>query len=445
MWGFDADQHQRDTQLSAAWVRCRYFVQDGYIRPVRGAHVEAYDPFEAYYANDSALLGRSLYLQLVDLDTTNEQEIEKFVSRWGLLGLFQHNLIQARHVECDEWEELGNPDPPYAVTVSEIYEWPGASPGENHSHRTIAHGVTAEQYQGDGWLPPLEPDEELKRVITERGWGHFTEEGLQLMPGAMYRLDDWLEERELRRYKQWRSRQRYLHGSALIELPERGIEEVSLPGYYSRFFPDSGLLRDGREAVIPTSDLGDLKQMTDDQLLKSAKELSSEMYSLFPRLYSKSLWYGLCEPLKDFRQAVSEFRATYVLATQVRLNASVAPGAKDWEEMGRSRDLRRQFTRHLRRVHPFPHCDRETQAWSLRWSFPSLLAAGYGMMFLDFTLQKRKLRFCQSSTCGKSFVSERSDRQYCSTRCQNAQKQRERREREKQETQCSSKEAQIEG
>lgn len=74
--------------LRTTWVRRRYYVEDGYIKPIPGSREEKYNPFDAYYGAERAEEGRSLYLELVELDEKDPRAIEEFCSRWGILGLF---------------------------------------------------------------------------------------------------------------------------------------------------------------------------------------------------------------------------------------------------------------------------------------------------------------------------------------------------------------------
>jgi hypothetical protein len=83
-----ADDRHPPGRPRSWWVRRRYVIAGNFIRPVRGATVEDYDP----YAEDASQ--RPAYLELAGLDTTDERAVEEFVSRWGLLGLFFHPLLQ---------------------------------------------------------------------------------------------------------------------------------------------------------------------------------------------------------------------------------------------------------------------------------------------------------------------------------------------------------------
>ncbi|MGV3723554.1 MAG: hypothetical protein ACO1SX_21875 [Actinomycetota bacterium] len=89
--------------LQTQWSRRPYFVEGGYLRPVPGEPAEAFDPFEFGYGRYLTALGK--------LNLDSEESIKAFAMQWGLLGLFQHRLIQARHTgaggRADVIEGLG--------------------------------------------------------------------------------------------------------------------------------------------------------------------------------------------------------------------------------------------------------------------------------------------------------------------------------------------------
>jgi hypothetical protein len=84
-------------RLSSRWAKRDYQVVDGYIRPDPKSRLEVYDPFNFYFGPESVKQGRSLYLELANLDTGSDRAIEQFACHWGLLGLFSHRLIEIRY------------------------------------------------------------------------------------------------------------------------------------------------------------------------------------------------------------------------------------------------------------------------------------------------------------------------------------------------------------
>src|SRR5437588_12575417 len=77
------------------WMRRRYFVQGDYIRHVLESDLERIDPFEDQD-------GHALHLDLVRLAESDARAVEEFASRWGLLGLFYHPILQVRY--GDRWD-----------------------------------------------------------------------------------------------------------------------------------------------------------------------------------------------------------------------------------------------------------------------------------------------------------------------------------------------------
>lgn len=151
-------------------------------------------------------------------------------------------------------------------------------------------------------------------------------------------------------------------------------------------------------------------------------------------LQTAALWDYLAEPLPEFQQAAEEFRRAY------RLAVGVSEGRLGVEDGNR---LKKVLEEHLLRVRPVPafttdargdrrHNPGESRVtgWALDWELPSLLSAAYMLLFLDLT-EGRRPRLCANERCGRPFLTDRSDRFYCSARCSDNQKQREIRRREK--------------
>lgn len=86
---------QKETIYSATWVKRKYCVGGEFVRPVPGEAPEEYDPFAAgYFGPQGTSPGRSVYLQLLDVQTSEPASLERFCSQWGLLGLLPHSLVQ---------------------------------------------------------------------------------------------------------------------------------------------------------------------------------------------------------------------------------------------------------------------------------------------------------------------------------------------------------------
>lgn len=104
--------------MQTRWVRRPYHVRDGWIRPVLDGEPELYDPFAGYYHDRHPREGESAYLALAALNLKDERAIEGWVSRYGLLGLFQDGLLQVRHVDpgapgAEMWTSVAGPDLPF--------------------------------------------------------------------------------------------------------------------------------------------------------------------------------------------------------------------------------------------------------------------------------------------------------------------------------------------
>src|SRR4051794_32891800 len=94
----------------ATWFHRTYVVQDGLIRPVPWSHLKPYDPFTGEGHSEKLPPDRPIYEQLYRLSLSNERAIADFVSTWGILGLFQDRLIQARRVLSATVTLIESPD-----------------------------------------------------------------------------------------------------------------------------------------------------------------------------------------------------------------------------------------------------------------------------------------------------------------------------------------------
>ncbi len=351
--------------LTGCWTRRRYFVEEGLIQPLPRGATEEYDPFISYYGSDSTWSGRSLYLELLELDIGSEHAIEGFTSRWGLLGLYQHRLVQIRRAEADlDLSTKIDRVPEYLV---EHFEAPSSTPE---------------------W------------VNVERWW--LTREQLETDPeGAKRFFRAWLN-----------TRKPHTVASAIVASSEGYYEELPLGDYAQRFFPHPPKLSLDSEKVFQM--LRSTAQALEDDDFRAVDQIEQvkQLIASVPRLGSKWFWERLCEPVDEFRQAVEELR-------------SVFAGCTDREDKLAVGLAMQTCTRHIRRVHPIPHFEEGALTW--RWSFPSLLAAAYMMLFLDVAVEGRKLRYCEG--CGKSFVADRSDKRFCGRACQNRSNQRRYRQR----------------
>jgi hypothetical protein len=360
MWGQD-QEGKGGGPLAASWMRGPYTIEGDYIKPLPEGEMERYDPFASYYGADSARLERSLYLELIDLELGNHQAVERFVTTRGLLGLFQHRLVQLSTVIAFPIGSLRGDAVP--EMLFEAFHSPGSVPAWTSS--------------GAAWLTDDTPaGPEARKVLYDR----------------------------------WRQRRPFPEGWAISETVDGYYDVSSREDYYSHYFPDP--LDEGVPPEVAAEALRRVaKDPTSDEAAQILELLSYD--DPYPRAGSNAMWVRLCEPLGDFYLAALELRATYSACAERKDPTSVAAALMN-------------CTRHLRRVHPIPHRTEEG-GWAWRWSFPSLLAACYTMLFLDFVVEKRRLYFC--AECGKSMISDRSDKKYCDSTCQNRANQRRWRQR----------------
>lgn len=398
MVAIDQNENRAEPVLRGRWMRRRYFVEGEFIKPIPTSEKTVYDPFEGYRAE----LTKSeqdpvdqLHTHLANLDAADLHAIEAFTGKWGILGLFQHDLYQVRYVPTAGGAVQPLHDPPYwaGLQVEEIWEGPDFRARHHYAHPLI---------------PELLPRDVLSQAVAELGL-----EG-EAVTGSSQGWDAIAEDVRCWAEAQWKN-DPTKRGVVLTRGPLVGYREVPLLSYFGQFLPD-------------------LSGWPDMPNPLEAEAIGSPL--LFPSIHAPVLWDYLCEPLDAFR---SEVRAFQGLA---RLCAKWKDGEQG--EAARS-ELQTTFTRHLGRSHPtLGWLDQSEQdvsaakqiapsnhaAWLASWSFPSLLSAAYLMLLFDFTDQFP--RICKNTACRKLFVVSSPKRLHCSDRCLNQQKQRDHYARSKQ-------------
>lgn len=73
----------------AKWFRRRYYIEDGYVRPIPGSAEVPYDLFGEYRRGE-----RSLWFELQSLSGANDRKLEDFCSFWGPLGILGDCVLQ---------------------------------------------------------------------------------------------------------------------------------------------------------------------------------------------------------------------------------------------------------------------------------------------------------------------------------------------------------------
>ena len=200
----DAQRERRGFRMfRGSWRRRRYHVSEGYIRPVAGELTVEYDPLDSS-TND----GLPAYLRLVNINEFDDHQIADFCSQFGILGLFQHDLLQVRYTPTSNGAIQCRHDPP-PPHYFEVLETPYS------------------RYELDGrgsW-----PDEILRPKI----------EDLQRFPADDESFEDMAIEALDQEYlDEWKT-DRTKRGLVVVEDVE-GIREQPLGGYFRRFFPASG-------------------------------------------------------------------------------------------------------------------------------------------------------------------------------------------------------------
>lgn len=339
---------------------------------------EAYDPWESYGLHDEPLPERAPhevpYHRLGQLDLANSAEVVAFTRRWGLLGVMQHNLVEARYVPSPRGWTRPWSDPNYPG-IPEITEAPGFrarggddDPRFDEVERGDRSFLTL-QFGAVGWLTfdeaatPQLHEQELERLNPDDtvGFDH-----------ALDGLCDAV-------------------ATVLVRQETGDIARLSLEHYFSRYLPNAPLDH-------PPCQPGERH---------------------YPSIHGPDFWPYLCEPLQEFVEAAELFQIAFNLA----LDAPNEPAR---------RRLASEVHRGLASTRPVL-APRETGKWELRWFCPSLLAACYLMLLTDLT-EDRQLRRCAARDCRQAFrarVGRGRSRQrlFCSKPCKNREMQARLRDR----------------
>jgi hypothetical protein len=202
--------------FATQWARRSYFIERGHIKPIPQSKVRVYDPFKQQPLNrnlSSKDGDRPLYAQLINVDEWDEKDIIRFCNDFGLLGLFQHNLIQARYVPTDDGRVQCLHDPPF--DFPEIIEGPSfRSELTPLSQRVDEDEVQYRIREAVRFSPQLGScEEELREDIVEE----LREEALEF----------WRKDRRCR-------------GLVIRWTPACWVEEP-LIFYFRTYFPGAGL------------------------------------------------------------------------------------------------------------------------------------------------------------------------------------------------------------
>lgn len=360
-------------RLHRLWVRRRYLVNEDYIIPTTDSPAVEYDPVAVDREGRTRPGGRRLVSEVARLNTTKNQAIEEFTSEWGLLGLFQHHLLQVRYVPTKD----GRVQPFHAPTTGIEY-----CDGPDFREVRFFGTVPLTHVEGSS-TPALRP--------TERH------------PGD--EVADFPERvQEERRHQPGRSRRDPSRRGEVItsEWPGATLRVIPLMDYFPAFFP--GLFQ-RREEDDPT----------------------------FPSIHSPDLWVELCEPLGRFQKEVEKFQATFHLCSLATAGEAdedkISQLCRDVSQRLRSVHPALALHQSVSPLSP-PGDSGDTvfNRWQLEYRFPSLLSVAY-MLLLEDLEAGRFFRYCANERCRNAFLADRRDNIYCSLACTNAQKQRELRRR----------------
>jgi hypothetical protein len=351
--------------LRRNWVRRQYHIEDGYIKPVPGSEPIPYNPLVLDDQARHRKNKRRLVDDLLRLHPRDYTAVAEFASHWGLLGLFQHHLVEQFYIPTESGDVQTVHDPRFGLfpTVHEGVDFYDCMP----SRRKLE------------WSDDTVREDWVRRGVIHRAEGEkwvLTDLGKQLL------LRGW-------RAKTGKS------GTVSTDLIRTGApKRLPLQQYYQHFFPDAQKVTEAPDSLV-----------------------------IYPRIGSEKLWDQLCEPLDLFHCAVIEFRSiAWAYSEQNALpirddlrqffgnplsktrQVLVSSPAPDWDQGGRSPGIR-------------------SSPAELGWAWPSLLAAAYLLLMRDVTGNYGP-RDCHNESCRTTFMPTRPDRKYCSPECRNQQMQR---------------------
>lgn len=351
--------------LGKWWRHEKYEVADGYVRPLVGARVEAYDPFEAYYlAWESGGAQGPPHIEFARLDPRDEKAIVSWCDKHGLLGLLLFPCVPA----ISRYPNSEVPSLTYAPFFREV---PLVEPEQPpHAKGTV--------------VGPLRP------VGNDLYWAIATD---------------------------GRERLREAHVSS-AELAKELLSERErwlACAYHERTAPYFPWLSGWttRLAYLPEK--------------RRAEVLAEEADLRYPEPFTPEFWAHYQEPLDRFRRAVEAFRGEMEFWRRLQEEESGGGGgeAERWFKPWAGPRMWPDFFTGLRGC--VPGLTFEEGKVRERWWYVSLLSALYGMMRLDL-LGGKVVRYCGHKLCRRPFLTDRRDKHYCSAECRDAAEVARRRE-----------------
>ena len=79
-------------ELKIRWYKQKYYLDQGFLKPIIGGRRDEYNPFDLYKQGNRAF--DSLHFKFADLNLKDDTAIESFYSRYGPLGFFNREILK---------------------------------------------------------------------------------------------------------------------------------------------------------------------------------------------------------------------------------------------------------------------------------------------------------------------------------------------------------------
>lgn len=370
-----------DINRGTWWRFSRYQLKDGYIRPVKGAKLEEYDPWQAYRESwefDPAMdtLPRwanrrkqdSPYQSLLNLINTLSFKVGTGTNRFLLTTEGEKSLLEW----CAQNGLLGIlPQRVQMVTLAprwtngdELYP-----PPPTNVYRTIIRYIRDNTERSTrGWAIGMDISNPTPDLSL---WGQLVSEEYQpstgMRPGVLLHSAELYYPHGIEKAKQ--SAQPIMASSMAGEISTSAWKEEPLSLTWARFFPD-----------VPKEE--------------------RETY-MYPAPLTEHFWEIYAEHIEDFVTGALTLYEGVVNRFEEEINSLIAPVSMVIRES-------------------------PEDTFSQEWVSPSLLASFAVMAAQDLT-QHRRLQNCEN--CNKLFVTESYQARYCSDRCRRTSQKRRYRQR----------------
>ena len=352
------------------WYRhSKYVVDDGYVRPAKGARLRRYSPWDQYLeASRTRRTGQTPYQSLVRLvrnrnfDTKGDLDaLLDWCEQYGLLGLLPHRALLIAHAPRWQHEQdFVN----YEVEDGAL--WPV---------------MWIDARVSEGWVRTREP---WRREAAPKMEG---EPGLWLAKGLPRVLDQAQHNQLVPRetVPDWP-----VPFVVMQALKTSAVDAEPLGKTFARYFPD---VRPDEHETFP-----------------------------YPQPGSPAFWRTYAEPVSDVLEA-----ARFLLRIVETLSAlSRGPGSSKQSPRRVTTSLR-DLSLLVSSVRSVLRPDDRGQLTEQRVA-PSLLGWLALMLLQDFD-DGQVMGTCRAHGCGAGFTSSRENAEYCSPKCRMREKQRRHRQR----------------